>query len=44
MDKNADGQLDRAKYKAWQIYKKEHPDWYKLLRDGLSRSGVKQRP
>ena len=32
MDKNADGQLERAEYEAWQIYKKENPGWHKLLR------------
>jgi hypothetical protein len=44
IDKNGDGQLERAEYKAFQIYKKENPDWYKLLRDGLNQGGVKQRP
>jgi hypothetical protein len=26
IDKNGDGQLERAEYKAFQIYKKENPD------------------
>ena len=42
MDKDKNGQLDRAEYKAWQTYKKEHPDWNKSLRDSLNRGGVKQ--
>ena len=44
IDKDKNGQLDRAEYKAWQTYKKEHPDWHKLLRDRLNQGGVKQRP
>jgi len=43
MDKDKNGQLDRAEYKAWQTYKKEHPDWHKSLRDSLNQGGVKQR-
>ena len=42
MDKDKNGQLDRAEYKAWQTYKKEHPDWHKSLRDRLKQGGVKQ--
>ena len=42
MDKDKNGQLDRAEYKAWQTYKKEHPDWHKSLRDSLNQGGVKQ--
>ena len=42
MDKDKNGQLDRAEYKAWQTYKKEHPDWHKSLRDSLNHGGVKQ--
>ena len=42
MDKDKNGQLDRAEYKAWQTYKKEHPDWHKSLRDSLKQGGVKQ--
>ncbi len=44
MDKNADGQLDRTEYKAFQVYKQEHPGWHKTLRDRLNQGGVKQRP
>ena len=36
MDKDKNGQLDRAEYKAWQTYKKEHPDWHKSLRKSLN--------
>ena len=36
IDKDKNGQLDRAEYKAWQTYKKERPDWYKSLRDSLN--------
>ena len=31
MDKDKNGQLDRAEYKAFQDYKKEHSDWRKKL-------------
>ena len=44
MDKNADGQLDRTEYKAFQVYKQEHPGSHKTLRDRLNQGGVKQRP
>lgn len=30
IDKNKDGQIDRAEYDAFQKYKDEHPDWMKL--------------
>jgi hypothetical protein len=43
IEKDKNGQLDRAEYKAWQTYKKEHPDWHKSLRDSLNQGGVKQR-
>ena len=43
MDKDKNGQLDRAEYKAWQTYKKDHPDWHKSLQDSLKQGGVKQR-
>ena len=42
MDKDKNGQLDRAEYKAWQTYKKDHPDWHKSLRDSLKQGSVKQ--
>ena len=32
MDKDKNGQLDRAEYKAFQDFKKSNPDWQKILR------------
>ena len=43
IDKDKNGQLDRAEYSAWQTHKKEHPDSHKSLRDSLNQAGVKQR-
>jgi len=43
IDKDKNGQLVRAEYKAWQTYKKEHPDWHKSLRYSLNKGSVKQR-
>jgi hypothetical protein len=43
IDKDKNGQLVRAEYKAWQTYKKEHPDWHKSLRDSLNKGSAKQR-
>ena len=32
MDKDKNGQLDRAEYKAFQDFKKSNPDWQKILK------------
>jgi hypothetical protein len=31
IDKDKNGQLDRTEYKAFQVFKKENPDWRKML-------------
>jgi rhamnogalacturonyl hydrolase YesR len=43
IDKDKNGQLDRAEYKAWQTYKKEHPGWHTSLQDSHNQGSVKQR-
>ena len=39
MDKDKNGQLNRAEYQAFQDYKKKHPDWLKRLKSLGLRPG-----
>lgn len=38
LDKNTDGKISAAEHAAFQVYKAEHPDWQKQLKEKLSEN------